>query len=96
VDAVFIFVTPPSWETLEARLNRRGSEALEVQTQRLAVARQELAHYTEYDYVVINDRLLQAAAILQAIVVAERHRVARIGPAAVENLLRHSPTTAAP
>jgi guanylate kinase len=96
VDAVFIFVIPPSWDTLVSRLTQRGSEALEVQAQRLAVARQELAHYTEYDYVVINDQLRQALAVLQAIVVAERHCVRRIGPGAVANLLTHYPTTIAP
>ena len=55
VDAVFIFLIPPSWEVLVTRLQVRDSEAAEVQAQRLMVARQELAHYTEYDYVVVND-----------------------------------------
>jgi guanylate kinase len=45
----------------------------------LLVARQELAHYTAYDYVVINDQLDEAAGTLQAIIVAERHRISRVG-----------------
>jgi guanylate kinase len=91
VDAVFIFLIPPSWDVLAARLQQRGSEAAEVQAQRLAVARQELAHYTEYDYAVVNDQLADAAAVLKTIIVAERHRMARVGTASVENLLAHCP-----
>jgi guanylate kinase len=45
----------------------------------LLVARQELAHYAAYDYVVINDQLDDAVATLQAIIVAERHRIRRVG-----------------
>ena len=93
VDAVYIFVTPPSWEALTARLTQRASEAPEVQAQRLVVARHELAHYTEYDYVVTNDQLPQAIATLQAIVIAERHRVRRSGALAVADLLTRFPTT---
>jgi guanylate kinase len=91
VDAGFIFLTPPSWDALAARLQRRGSEAAEVQVQRLAVARQELAHYTEYDYVVVNDQLADTAAVLKAIIIAERHRMARVGAASVGNLLARYP-----
>jgi guanylate kinase len=91
VDAVFIFLIPPSWDVLAARLQQRGSEATEVQAQRLAVARQELAHYTEYDYAVVNDQLADTAAVLKAIIVAERQRMARVGTASVENLLAHCP-----
>lgn len=87
IDAVFIFVVPPSWEVLTARLQKRGSESPDVQAQRLAVARQELAYYTEYNYVVVNDRLSTAVHVLQTIITAERHRVARAGTAAVESLL---------
>jgi len=93
VDAVYIFVTPPSWEALTARLTQRASEAPEVRAKRLVVAQQELAHYTEYDYVVTNDQLPQAIATLQAIVVAERYRVGRTGALAVAELLRCLPAT---
>jgi guanylate kinase len=91
VDAVFIFLLPPSWDILVARLQQRGSEAAEVQAQRLAVARQELAHYTEYDYVVVNDQLSETAEVLKAIIIAERHHAARVGTASVENLLARCP-----
>jgi guanylate kinase len=91
VEAVFIFLLPPDWATLVARLQQRGSEAADMQEQRLAVARQELAHYTEYDYVVVNDQLTETAEVLKAIIIAERQRVVRVGTAAVENLLARCP-----
>jgi guanylate kinase len=91
VDAVFIFLLPPSWEALVTRLQERASEAAEVQAQRLMVARQELAHYTEYDYAVVNNQLAEAAAVLKAIIVAERHQVARGSTASVANLLARCP-----
>jgi guanylate kinase len=91
VEAVFIFLLPPDWATLVARLQQRGSEAADIQQQRLAVARQELAHYTEYDYIVVNDRLAETAAVLKAIIIAERQRVIRVGIASVANLLAHCP-----
>lgn len=87
VEAVHIFVLPPSWAELEARLRARGSEAESTLTRRLAVARQELAQYTAYDYVIINNQLDQATAVLKAIILAERHRVARVGTAPVFSLL---------
>jgi guanylate kinase len=79
LDAVYVFVLPPSWEVLAERLRARGSESASTQAQRLLVARQELAHYTAYDYVVINDQLDNAVETLQAIIVAERHRIRRVG-----------------
>lgn len=87
VEAVHIFVLPPSWAELEARLRARGSEAESTLARRLAVARQELEHYTAYDYVIINNQLDQATAVLKAIIMAERHRVARVGTAPVISLL---------
>lgn len=87
VDAVFVFILPPDWETLEARLLWRGSEPPEVRMRRLEVARQELEHYTQYDYVVQNEQLAMAAETLRAIILAERHRIRRVGTAPVAQLL---------
>jgi guanylate kinase len=87
LDAVFVFVLPPSWEVLAQRLQTRGSESASTQAQRLLVARQELAHYTAYDYVVINDQLDDAVETLQAIILAERHRIRRIGTVPIAPLL---------
>jgi guanylate kinase len=87
LDAVYVFVLPPSWEVLAERLRARGSESASTQAQRLLVARQELAHYTAYDYVVINDQLDEAVGTLQAIIVAERHRIRRVGTVPIAPLL---------
>jgi len=87
LDAVYVFVLPPSWEALTERLQARGSESATTQAQRLVVARQELAHYTAYDYVVINDQLDDAVETLQAIILAERHRIRRVGTAPIAPLL---------
>jgi guanylate kinase len=86
-NAVFILLTPPSWHALTARLEQRGSETLDTQKQRLAVARQELDRYTEYDYVVCNDQFTTAVHTLQSIITAERHLVKRLQIDSVDDLL---------
>ncbi len=92
LDAVFVFVLPPSWKVLAQRLQTRGSESASTQAQRLLVARQELAHYTAYDYMVINDQLDDAVGTLQAIIVAERHRIKRVGTVPIAPLLASQQT----
>ena len=77
--AVLIYMLPPSWQELEQRLARRRSEREEVQRQRLAVARREMACLKDYDYVICNDRVSRAASELLAILTAEHARVARRG-----------------
>ncbi|MBE6022386.1 MAG: guanylate kinase [Cellulosilyticum sp.] len=71
-EAVFIFVVPPSLTELESRLVGRNTEAREVIEQRLARAKEELALYTQYDYVVVNDRLVEAIDEIKCIVRAEK------------------------
>jgi guanylate kinase len=79
---VGIFVLPPSFEILEDRLRRRSKDS-EVQIQRrLAVAQQEVAAVAEYEYVVINDDVDNAVALLRAIVEAERSRLRAMQPQA--------------
>lgn len=87
LNAVFILLIPPSWQALMMRLQERGSETLTMQKQRLAVARQELGRYTEYDYIVRNDQLANAVQILQSIITAERHQVKRMQAESVDDLL---------
>ena len=87
LNAVFVFLIPPSWEALTARLQQRGSETSEAQKQRLAVARGELGRYTEYDYVVRNDHLTTSAAVLKSIIMAERHHVKRMQAESIDDLL---------
>ncbi|HKS95959.1 MAG TPA: guanylate kinase [Terriglobia bacterium] len=73
-EAVSVFILPPSFEELERRLRRRHSDAPEVIAQRLADARQEVAQWPEFDYLVVNDRLPAATTALRAVVEAARHR----------------------
>jgi guanylate kinase len=73
--SVSIFVLPPSLEVLEARLRNRAQDSLEVISQRLASARDEICHVGEYDYVILNDRLDRALEDLKCVVQAERLRV---------------------
>lgn len=75
--AVFIFIAPPSLEELSRRLRHRGTEAEETVRLRLANAREELQAAGEYDYLVVNETLDEAAAQLRAIVLAERCRQRR-------------------
>lgn len=60
-DALFVFLTPPSWEELVRRLTCRGTEPLEVVRRRLDRARIELAAEGEFDAVVVNDEITAAA-----------------------------------
>jgi guanylate kinase len=80
---------PPSWEVLVERLRVRGSESASTQAQRLLFARSWRT--TTYDYVV-NDQLNDAAGTLQAIIVAERHRIRRVGTVPIAPLLAPQPT----
>ena len=68
--SVLCFILPPSMEELERRLRRRATAANDVIERRLAMAHQELMHYGEYDYLVVNDNLDHAYAELRAIYVA--------------------------
>lgn len=70
-----IFVMPPSMEVLERRLRGRSKDSEEAIQRRLAVARLEVAAFTEYDFLVINDELTAAVDRLRSIVVAERSRL---------------------
>lgn len=64
--ALFVFLAPPSFEELARRLNRRGTEDAGVRRDRLDVARTELAAEPEFDVVVVNDTVEQAAERLVA------------------------------
>jgi guanylate kinase len=80
-EAVLIYMLPPSWAALQRRLKKRRSESEELQQRRLEVARQEMAHIRDYDYVIVNGRVAAAARTLLAILAAEHARVSRRGTA---------------
>jgi guanylate kinase len=61
-------------EELQSRLNRRAEDSQEVIATRLANARAEIAHWREYDYIVVNDDLDRAFSAVRSIVEAERLR----------------------
>ncbi|HSQ10139.1 MAG TPA: guanylate kinase, partial [Burkholderiaceae bacterium] len=75
--AVGIFILPPSIDALEARLHKRGQDSPQVITRRLLAAGSEIAHASEFDYVIINEDFPIALAQLSAIVTATRQRYAR-------------------
>ncbi len=75
--AVSIFILPPSYEILRARLIARKSESLAALALRLHNARVEIEHYRDFDYVVLNDEVERAAAQLASIVYASRAARAR-------------------
>jgi len=77
VDAVSIFILPPSLETLRERLVARGTDSPEQLAVRLRNAPEELSQYANFDYVIFNDQIDRAAAQLAAIVSAERARRSR-------------------
>ncbi len=78
-EAIMIFVIPPDGTTLENRLRGRGTETEEVIAKRMARAREELATFPRYDYVVINetDGVEKAAESVLDIMKAELHRTFR-------------------
>lgn len=74
-DNISIFILPPSLETLLQRLNARGQDDEAVIQRRMAQARDELSHYTEADFLVVNDQFDKALADLVAIVRAQPLRL---------------------
>jgi guanylate kinase len=84
VDHTAIFVMPPSFDALERRLRGRSKDTEDQMQRRLATARAEAASYTDYDYVVVNDRLEATVVRLQEIIAAERSRTHRMRGVAEE------------
>ena len=73
-DVVSIFILPPSIAELERRLRSRGQDSDEVIAGRMAKSRDEISHWAEYDYVLVNDDLDRTVDELRAIMTAERLR----------------------
>jgi guanylate kinase len=76
--ATTVFVMPPSLEVLERRLRGRSKDPEPEIQRRLSVAREEVAAFSEYDYLVVNDELDGAVGCLRSIVIAERSRLQRM------------------
>ena len=73
-DCVGIFILPPSRDALQQRLAGRDQDSAEVIEQRMAAALDELSHYMEFDYLVINDQFETALTELRAIFIAQRQQ----------------------
>ena len=71
-EAKSIFILPPSKKALEMRMRNRGQDSEAVIAQRLAAAREEMSHFHEFDYVVINEHFDQAVQEVTAIFSAQR------------------------
>jgi guanylate kinase len=82
-DTVGVFILPPSLEILEQRLRHRRQDRPDAIARRLAAAREEISHFSEFDYVIMNEDFARAAQDLVSIVRAERLRLRR-------QLLRHA------
>ena len=77
LDAVFIFLLPPSMKELKHRLSLRGSETDEEVDKRLTTAKKEIAACAMYDYIIVNDVLETAGNEVENIILAERSKRAR-------------------
>jgi len=94
-DAVYIYILPPSLETLRARLEQRAGDSPEEIQRRLQKVREEVWSYRNYDYIVQNDDMKQALKELEAIVLAERIKTKRLDMGWLEeNFIREKDETA--
>jgi guanylate kinase len=79
-EAVRIFIMPPDRQTLEDRLRNRSLDAEDVIQRRLATATREIENYSNYDYILVNDRLDESVETLRAILLAERLQRSELKP----------------
>jgi len=77
-DVVTVFILPPSGKALEHRLTERAQDSAEVVDARMRGASNEIQHWAEYDYIVINHDVEQSLASIRAILASERLRRARL------------------
>ncbi|MDX5367278.1 MAG: guanylate kinase [Alphaproteobacteria bacterium] len=77
-DLVKVFILPPSAQDLEKRLEKRAQDPADVVAARMAKASDEISHYQEYDYIIINENIDRAFMELQAILRAERLKRRRL------------------
>jgi guanylate kinase len=75
---VYIFVLPPSMQELRRRLDYRSSDTVEVIERRIKNAAGEIRESRWYDYIIVNDRLEEAAVQLQSVLIAEQCRTSRL------------------
>ena len=93
---VGVFVLPPSYEVLERRLRGRSKDSEAAMQRRLRTAREEVAAFVEYDYVVVNDELDACVDRLGSILTAERARLRSMRGEAEEIVATFEAITGAP
>jgi guanylate kinase len=71
-DLVRVFILPPSGQELEMRLKKRAQDPPEVVASRMAKASDEISHYTDYDYIIVNEDVDMSLTRLKSILTAER------------------------
>ena len=76
-DVISIFILPPSISELERRLNARGQDSIEVVASRMSKSKDEISHWNEYEYLIVNNDLQQSFEVLKSILIAERTKQAR-------------------
>ena len=70
-DLVSVFILPPSWDELERRLVGRAQDSEDIVSERMSKAAEEISHWAEYDYVIVNHTLEQSVNQLLSILQAE-------------------------
>ena len=86
-EAIFIFVIPPSLTALKNRLVGRGTETMETIEKRLSRAKEELLYFKEYDYIVVNENVDEAASAIENIIDAENKKTHRYAQT-IENIIK--------
>jgi guanylate kinase len=77
MEVVGIFILPPNKKELIRRLKNRGRDTSEEMKKRMSLAQNEISHFPEYDYVVVNNDLESCVTKIQNIIIAERHKKSR-------------------
>ena len=77
IEFVGIFILPPNKKELIRRLKNRGRDTTEEMKKRMSLAQDEISHFPEYDYVVVNNDLDSCVTKIQNIIIAERHKKSR-------------------
>jgi guanylate kinase len=70
--AAFVFILPPGFKALKKRLEKRGHDSAQDIQKRLEVAKKEIRYYPMFDYIIINDKLDQAAEELKSVIISKR------------------------
>jgi guanylate kinase len=78
-DVVAVFILPPSGAALEQRLRSRAQDSAEIVRRRMAQSANEMSHWPEYDYIVVNDSIEASVGLVASILAAERARRERLG-----------------